>query len=106
MEKVERLLVLDAEAPAKRGAVGRKGIVHLYARHRPQFLLQRVDVGSEIAEVLRDSEWLICNNVKPARLSVRVLEPEHLRQSHFLLETLVAEPTQDDRVGVESTQRH
>src|SRR5712672_131115 len=106
MEEIERLLVLDAEAPAERGAIGREGIVHLDARHRPQFLLKGVDVRSESAEVFRYGERRIRNNVESGRLSVRVLKGEHLRERHFLLETVIAEPAQDDRVGVEVAQRH
>src|SRR5216684_5894028 len=78
MKEIERLLVLDAEAPAERGAVGRKGFMHLDARHRPQFFLEGVDVRSESAEVFRYGERRIRNNVESGRLSVRVLKREHL----------------------------
>src|SRR2546429_148358 len=106
MEEVERLLVVDAETPTERRTVGWKGVVHLDARHQPQFFLQGVDVGAEATEVLRYGERRIRNNVESGWLSVRLLEREHLRERHFLLEAVVAEPAQDDRVGVEIAQRH
>src|ERR1700731_3328014 len=81
-------------------------MVYFHARHRPQFFLQRVDVGPESAEVFRYGERQIRNNIKSDWLSVRVLKREHLRQRHFLLEAIVAEPAQDDRVSIEVPQCH
>ncbi len=56
--------------------------------------------------MFRYGERRIRNNVESGRLSVRILKGEHLCERDFLLEAVVAEPAQDDRIGVEIAQRH
>jgi hypothetical protein len=105
VEQLQRLLVLDAEAAAEPGAIGREAVEQLAAR-TAQLLAQRGDVAAEAAEVLGDGQCPLGGHEQARRLALRVLQPEHLGQRHRLVVALVAEHAEDDRVARRVAQRH
>jgi len=106
MEQVERLLGLDAEPATERAAVGREGVEDFNALHHPQPFLERVDVGAEIREVLGNRKRHIGDDEEACRLSLQVLEPEHLCECDVLVEPRIAELAENDRIGIVVAQRH
>jgi hypothetical protein len=105
VEEIERLLVVDAEATAEPGAVGREAVEDLAPRP-PQPLAQAGDVGAEVGKVTGDREIAFGGDEEARRLPLRVLDPEHLRQRHRLVVTGVVKDAEDHRVVVVVAQRH
>ena len=98
VEELERLLVVDAEAAAEPGGVGREAVEDLGAR-AAQALAQLGDVGAEAGEVRGDRQRVLGAEVEARRLALWLLEPEHLGQAHGLVVAGVVEHAEDHRVA-------
>jgi hypothetical protein len=97
VEEIERLLVVDAEAAAEPGAVGRKAVEDLAPRRRSR-LRSAGDVGAEVGKVAGDRQIAFGGDEEARRLPLRVLDPEHLRQRHRLVVAGVVKDAEDHRV--------
>ena len=106
MEEIERLLVVDAEAPAEPGAVGREAAEQRNVRRAAQALAKLRDVRAEARELAGDGQGALGGHVQALGLALRSGDPEHLGEGHGLLVARVAKHAQDDRVGVVVAQRH
>src|SRR5690606_23957899 len=104
-EELERLLVLDPELAAERGAVRRERIEELHAARRAQPLAQVREVGAEVREIRGDRERPIRDDEEARRLALRVAYPKHLRERDVLVVALVVEVAEDDGVAVVVAQR-
>ncbi len=104
MKKLQRLLVVDAKAPAKPGAVGRKALVQRGALGA-QLLAQGTDVAAKVGKIAGDGQRALGAHVKARRLAVRLLHPEHLRQCHRVPIGGVVEHPEDDGIRAGVAQR-
>ncbi len=93
-EEFQRLLVVDAEAPAEPRAVAREGILDLRAL-RAQAATQHGDVGAEAGEVVRDRQRALGRHVQTRRRGLRLAQPEYLCQRDRLVVAGVVEDAQD-----------
>jgi hypothetical protein len=105
MEEVQRLFVVDAEAPPEPGAVRRKAVEN-FGQRPPQPLAQRGDVRAEVRKIAGNRQLAFGDDEEACRLPLRVLDPEHLRQRHRLVVAGVMKHAEDHRVVVVVAQRH
>ena len=106
MKEIHRLLVLDAEAAAKPGAIGRESPEQLDTRLAAQALAQPGDVRTETRELAGDGQSALGSHEEAFRLALRLGDPEHLGEGHGLLVAGVVKQGEDDRVAVVVTERH
>src|SRR5690606_2982557 len=97
--------MLDAEAPAEPGAVGREAVGQL-AAGGTKFLAQAADIASETGKILGDAQFPLDRYKKTRRLALRLAKPEYLRQRNHLVVTLVAENAQNHAVAGCVAQSH
>ncbi len=100
VEKLKRLLAVNAQEAAKMRTVLRKVVEDLHTGLIAQASAQIGKVRSEPGEVLGDGELFVGDNVKPIRLSLPIGLPKDLRQGDVLLVAGIAEVAQDHRVRV------
>ena len=105
VEEVERLFVVDAEAPPEPGTVRRKAVEEVIARS-PQPLAQRSDVAAEMGKITGNRQVAFRGNEEAGRLPLRILDPEDLRQRYRLVVAGVVEDAEDHRVVVVVAQCH
>jgi hypothetical protein len=74
MKQLQRLLVVDAEAPPEPGAVLREAVFDL-GTQATKPLAQVGDLRAEIGEVGRDGQLSLCTDKKARRLALGVLDP-------------------------------
>src|ERR1700733_1848126 len=104
MEKLERLLVIYAKAPAKPGTIWREGIED-FAVIRAQFLLEFGNIGAEMSEVRGDRKGAISADEEACGLlSLPIFHPEYLRQCHSLTIAGIVKYTKDNGIGIDITQ--
>ena len=106
MEELERLVVVDAEAAAEPGRVGREAVLHVRAR-AAQAPAQLGDVGAETGEIVSDRQRMLRTDIHACWLALAILEPEYLCQAYRLVVAGVVEHPEDHRVaaGIAQAER-
>ena len=103
LKQIQCLFVVDAEAAAKPGTIGRKAVEHINTI-AAQTLAQRGDLRSEAREISSDRQFTFSTDMETCRLALCVLDPEYLRQGNGLVVTGVVKNAKDYRIAVVITQ--